>query len=266
MKQISSIHLDKEDREFLDSLPEVPMMFGFGSQRPERITVPEFHVRHNQGSMGSCQGHSITSCVERLLTVGRTYKGTQLSRIYAYLASQQVDGLLGSDRGSTISAGVKVAMQGIPKESDIPYPSPARYPGRSQRQQILDSWDSYQTEPFSAKSSWKVPKDPEAIRQFLAGGGAINLGILWYGGIIPRNRVVTHFNSNARGGGHALSVLGYEPDRFTLLNSHGDGLFWVMDDALMAMLNHSWTAAVGVLGSPDPEPEPVDWFTDSPMF
>lgn len=264
MKSISSIRLDLEDREFLDAFPEVPMMFGVGSQRPERITVPEFHVRHNQGSMGSCQGHSITSCVERLLTVGRTHKGTQLSRIYAYLASQQIDGLLGADRGSTISAGVKIALKGIPTEDRIPYPSPARYPGSAKRREILDAWDSHQTAPYAAKSSWKVPRDPEAIRQFIAGGGAINLGILWYSGIVPRNRVVTRFNSNARGGGHAISILGYEPDRFTILNSHGDGLFYVMDDAMMQMLNHSWTAAVGVLGSV--EPTPVDWVDDSPLF
>lgn len=264
MQNNSTIRLDLEDRDYLDSMSEIPMMFGVGSQRPERITIPEWHERHNQGAMGSCQGHSITSCVERLLTVGRTYKGTQLSRIYAYLASQQIDGLLGGDRGSTISAGVKVALKGIPRESDIPYPSPARYPSASRRREILESWDSYQTEPFSAKSSWKVPKDPEQIRQFIAGGGAINLGIVWYGGIIPRDRVVKRFNGSQRGGGHAISLLGYEPDRFTLLNSHNDGIFYVMDDAFMAMLNHSWTAAVGVMGTP--EPEPVDWFEDSPMF
>jgi hypothetical protein len=264
VKNANTIQLEREDRAFLDSLPALPRLYGQGLSRPDEVTLDDIK-RENQGSIGSCQGNAITSCIERLLTVGGEHKGTQLSRIYAYLASQQLDGLLGRDVGSTISSGIKVSLRGVPTEQAVPYPSPARYPGRARRDDILEAWLAERTFPYSASSTWKVPFDVEAVKDFIAGGGAISIGILWYSGIIPRNRVVRTFRPPSRSGGHAVAILGYARNgNLRFMNSHGDGQFEVTPDAFRGMMRHSWTAAVGIKGSVDPHP--VDWVEESPLW
>jgi hypothetical protein len=259
----NSVLLERENRDWLEGLPEVPRSVYGNFSRPSAVTADDIRPE-NQGQIGSCQGNAITSCVERLLNVGKRFKGTELSRIYAYLASQQIDGLLGSDRGSTISAGIEVALKGIPSEASRPYPSPAVYPGRTSRSQILVPL-SEEDSQYKAVTSWKVPLDLEQIFDFIGGGGAINIGIKWYTGIVPSDRIVKSYRPPRNSGGHALAVLGYTNDGMTvILNSHGDGVFYVRPDAMLSMLKDSWTAAVGVLGTT--EPEPVNWIDESPLF
>ena len=260
MNNFNFVHLGLEDRKYLASFPEVPKTFYGVVSIPDEVTLDDIKLE-NQSSMGSCQGHSISTCCERLLNAQGN--PIQLSRIYAYLATQQKDGLLGSDSGSTITGGLKVALEGIPPESLIPYPSPAVYPDRNRRAEILRQADA--GKPYAAKSAWQVPKDPDRIREFIGGGGAISIGIRWYQGILPADRTVRRFSPTRASGGHAVALLGYRKDGvFRFMNSHGDGQFFVTPEALMQMFNDSFTAAVGVLGSK--EAKPVDWLNNSPLF
>jgi hypothetical protein len=257
------VRLELEDRLFLASRPHVEAGLYASFARPAEVTLDD--IKHeNQGAMGSCQGNEITSCVERLLNVAGKHKGIQLSRIYAYLASQKLDNLLGSDRGSTISSGVKVALKGIPPEARVPYPNPVQYPNRTKQRNILASFEEEDRE-YSAISTWKVPHDVDLCMDFVGGGGAISVGISWYKGIIPRDRIVRQFRPPRNSGGHAIAFLGYTVDGLLrFMNSHGDGGFFVTPQAWLMMLTHQWTAAVGLLGTN--EPEPVDWLNDSPLF
>lgn len=260
MNNFNFVHLGLEDREFLRSFKKIPQTFYGVVSIPDEVTLDDIKLE-NQSSMGSCQGHSISTCCERLLTAQGN--PIQLSRIYAYLATQKKDGLLGSDSGSTISGGLKVALEGIPPESLIPYPVPAVYPDRDTRAKILAQAEA--GKPYAAKSAWQVPKDPDRIREFIGGGGAISIGIRWYGGIIPSDRTIRRYAPPRASGGHAVALLGYRKDGvFRFMNSHGDGQFLVTPEALMQMLNDSFTAAVGVLGSK--EAKPVDWLNNSPLF
>jgi hypothetical protein len=264
VRNANKILLEREDWDMLGNLAEVP---SFAFTRPKEVKLDDIK-RENQGSIGSCQGNSITSCLERLANVEGThyadYKGgVQLSRIYAYLASQKLDGLLGGDNGSTISSGVKVALRSVPTEANVPYPSPARYPGKARRDEILSWWD--RTTPFKAKSTWRVSSDVDAVMDFIGGGGAINMAILWYRGIIPRDRVVRSYRPPGRTGGHAVAILGYTEDGLLrFMNSHGDGEFRVTPKAFKQMMAHRWTAAIGIKGSE--KPDPVDWIEESPLW
>jgi hypothetical protein len=259
VRNANKILLEQEDRDMIGNLADVP---SFAFARPQEVKLDDIK-RENQGSIGSCQGNSITSCLERLANVGGVHKGVQLSRIYAYLASQKLDGLLGGDSGSTITSGVKVALRSIPTEANVPYPSPARYPGKARRGEILSWWDR-QT-PFRAKSTWRVSNDVDAVMDFIGGGGAINIGILWYGGIIPRDRVVRSYRPPRRTGGHAVAILGYTKDGLLrFMNSHGDGEFRVTPNAFKQMMGYRWTAAIGIKGSE--KADPVDWIEESPLW
>lgn len=259
---MDNCRLELEDRDLLAGLPELPIEFTTYS-RPAEIDV-DWHKDENQKNLGSCQGNGLTSCLERLQWV-RTRDKTQvvqLSRIFAYCASQKLDSLLGKDVGSTISSGCKLAVStGVPPESLTSYPS--RYPDRSSIIRILSSENYAAGGPFKAVSTWRVPEDPEACMSFIAGGGALSIGIAWYSGLIPADRVVRKFNPPSRSGGHAMAVLGYtQAGNLVAVNSHGDGKYEITQDAWRAIVRHQRSACIGLVGTS--EPVPVDWLNDSP--
>jgi hypothetical protein len=245
MPAVDNCRLEMEDREFLAGLREIPQSFK-GFARPESVGV-EWHQNENQRQLGSCQGNDLSSCVERVAYVA-TGAIVQLSRIYAYLRTQQLDGLLGRDSGSTISNGGKVALEGLPLESLTGYPS--SYPGSAERSRIL----SVGQLNHKATSLWKVPQDPEEARNWIGGGGAISIGILWPG--IPSDRIIKKYSGGS--GGHAVAVLGYDATHLVAVNSWGDGPFKITNDAWRQMWDHRWTAMVGIAGDEEPQPKPVD--------
>lgn len=260
---LDNCRLELEDRDLLESLPEAPMKSAEWQafSRPDEVPV-DWHRTENQGPIGSCQGNGLTSILERLAFV-RGQK-VQLSRIFGYLATQKIDGLLGSDRGSTISGGGKLAVtHGCPLESLTGYPP--RYPDRAAREKILSQQNYDAGRQWKAKSIWKVPQDVDAVKDFIAGGGGISIGIAWNSGVIPRDRIVRQYAPSGRTGGHAMAVLGYERDgRLIAVNSHGDGVYWWTPQAWLQMLKHPRTAALGLMG--DEQGHPINWETNSPYF
>ena len=257
----NEIRLENEDRNYLAALPELPRAFSQAVSRPESISV-DWHQTENQGRIGSCQGNALTSCLERLIFVrtGSRSDVVQLSRIFAYIATQKIDGLLGRDQGSTISGGVKLALKhGVPPESMTGYPS--RYPNSSDRSRILAESNYRAGLDYRAVRSWKVSDNIEDAKDFIAGGGAISFGIKYNG--IPRNRIISSFIPGR--GGHAMAALGYKANgNITCVNSHGDGEFEITPMAWGQMVRHSWSAFIGLMGHN--KPEPVDWYSENPNF
>lgn len=250
---MNNCRLELEDRNFLQALPTIPVAF-HAFARPAKVTV-EWHKTENQGRMGSCQGNDLTSVLERLQQVARK-PVTQLSRIFAYLATQRIDGLLGRDQGSTISGGAKLALEfGVPPEAKTGYPP--SYPSRDLINALLSQANYEAGALFKALSRWAVPEDPEDAKNWIGGGGGISLGIAWPG--VPHDRVIRSFRGG--NGGHAIAILGYDDAALTAVNSHGDGPFQITNDAWRQMIRHSYTAAIGLAGST--EPAPVDWANES---
>ena len=254
---------EREDKEFLAELPEAPMKTATWEafSRPVDVDV-NWHRTENQGQIGSCQGHGLSSILERLAHV----KGIdiQLSEIFGYLATQRIDGLLGRDQGSTISGGAKLGLKyGCPPESLTGYPN--SYPGSGDRNRVLSDENYAAALEYRAKSMWKVPRDHEATLDFIGGGGGITFGISWYSGLIPRDRVVRSFNPGNSRGGHAMAVLGYNKDGLLrAVNSHGDGEYLITEKAWDQMLKHSNSTAIGLMGNA--EATPVNWHSSSPYY
>lgn len=252
---VDNCRLELEDRTFLAGLAAIPRTFATFS-RPESVGV-EWHKTENQGQIGSCQGNDLSSCIERVEQVAKK-PAVQLSRIFAYLATQKLDGLLGSDRGSTITGGAKLALNiGVPPEMLTGYPS--SYPGRSERDRILSEAMYMAATGHKVHSLWDVPEDPDEAKNWIGGGGAISLGIKWPG--IPQDRIIKKYSGGS--GGHAVAILGYDKDNLIGVNSWGDGPFKITNQAWVQMIRHSYTAAVGLAGQEEPEPTPVviklDW-------
>lgn len=260
-EEIMNWNYEKEDYDFLNSLPKAPMNTAAWQafSRPEEITI-EWHHTEDQGAVGSCQGNSISSCLERVALVRG--EQVQLSRMFAYLASQKIDGFLGADNGSTIAGGVKMALDvGCPPESLTGYVG--RYPNRTERAKILSPENYEAAAPYKALSAWRCDSDVEAIADWIAGGGAINFGIRWHGGVIPADRIVRSYRPGR--GGHAMAILGYTKDLdLRAVNSHGDGPYIITKAAWKQMCAYDYTVAIGIMGNKTAQP--IDWFKDSPYF
>jgi len=257
----TSYNFEREDRKYLKSLPVLPMQSSVwrAFKRPSEVTI-DWHRDENQFQIGSCQGNALSSVLERCAFVAG--KKVQLSRIFAYLATQKIDGLLGSDNGSTVSGGVKLALEtGCPLESLTGYPR--SYPGRAERNEILSDANYKAGAEYKAKSAWQVSPDHDELLDFIGGGGAINFGIRYGSSTIPSDRVIRRFVPGR--GGHAMCILGYTRDGdLRAMNSHGDGQYLITPGAWKSMLADSWTTAIGLMGSK--EPVPVDWYSNSPYF
>jgi hypothetical protein len=231
---------------------------------PQLLSIGDISAilaEENQGRIGSCQGHALSTAVEVCYFIASgEYK--QFSRAYGYYAAQRQDNLLGRDRGSTISGGVTVAKQrGVPLDPVWPYdgtynPHP---PG---------GWEAV----YEAASQYKI-KTHTMIRgyddayEFLASAlGAISLGIAWTSSCEPtRDGLITKY-SGGNGGGHAICLpfLSTRKDVqgrpwVWLANSWGTG--WgnggyaeVSPAAFNSMCNDGNTVAIGISDLTNAEP------------
>ena len=252
---------ENEDPRFFADLEEVPQSFQ-SFARPAEVPI-DWHRTENQGPIGSCTGNGLAAVLERLLqAAGRK---TQLSRIFAYLATQKRDGTLGQSRtGATISRAISLALEdGIPPEELTGYPR--SYPGRGDIARILSQANYAAGAEFKAASKWRVSENHDETLNFIGGGGGILFGMAWYSGFIPKDRIVRKFRPGRSRSGHAMAILGYDRNGNPLAeNSHADGSYTITVEAWKDMLRHQRTRAVGLLGNP--KAEPIDWIQNSPHF
>jgi hypothetical protein len=262
LRFVGGWRLDKEDYDFLFSLTGEDDVLAMRGSYKEITMDPRQVLRiENQGPVGSCQGHSISSGCEWVYILASGDTSLQLSRAYGYYESQRIDGLLGSDRGSTIQAGVKLAMdRGIPPEELWPYQN--RYSPKPPKP--LD-------ELYEAASKYRIAKSTrlssyEAIRTFLGSGqGMVHLGISW-GSSVDR-AVVTSYSGGS--GGHAIGLYALSDRKDSdgrpyawMMNSWGSGWGnsgWAewSPDAITQMLQHRWSVFVGI--SDMPHVKPREW-------
>lgn len=167
---------------------------------PKAISYPWLRIEH-QGQQGACQGFALSSAAEVCHYIATQGKVTQLSPQWAYIESQQLDGLLGYDRGSTLSSGIRVAMQlGLCREELWPYTGKYHTAPPKGRAACLED-----ARTFKVRKGIRLTT-AQQVKDWIAGG----VGAAWCGRRI------------GWGGGHAtlfaeLDALG----RFVEVNSWG---------------------------------------------
>jgi len=131
MTEFTGYPIELEDQEYIRSLSrETNVLAMRGTYNEVRLDVRSLAIVENQGGQGACAGHSLSSVMEWIYVVlhGEA-KWMQLSRAMGYYEAQKLSGIRG-DRGSTISAGVKLAIDtGLCREELWRYPrsyNPAR--------------------------------------------------------------------------------------------------------------------------------------------
>ncbi len=253
--------------DFLKSLKDIEPL---GEVYSETSIDPRDTLRTEfQGPQGACQGFSLSSIVEWCYMLAKgdsSLEGVQLSPAFAYYESQRLDRLNGSDRGSTISGGCKLATTtGIPEEKFWKYPK--KYDNRrpDDFQDVLANAEQYKA------STLRKVKTYDDIRNFLgAAVGAVNLGIRWskeYGAVIEKI-------GKKRGGGHAVALISLSTKKDAvnrpyvwLLNSWGKrwgnrGWSEVKPAVIAAWLRERYTTAIGISELPNIAPRKFsleDW-------
>ena len=250
---------DEEDVEFLNSLPDESPVLAMQGTYTEVKVDPRKAIRiENQGSVGSCQGQALSSCVELSYYIATGDLTRQLSRAYGYYETQRIDSISG-DRGSTISGGIKLATtRGIPREELW------KYSGRYDARRPSD-WQAVETDAAIHKigQSYRMTSY-DGVRTFLGSGqGGISIGISWGREV---DRPIVNSFSGAGGGNHAIALLGLS-DR---LDTSGRPFVWMMNSwganwgnggwsewapaALEQMLKHKYTACYGMSDMPNVKP------------
>lgn len=257
MSEFTGYPIDKEDKDFLHSLPDastaIPMA---GTYEEVRLDPRKLVKLENQGQQGSCAGHSLSSIMEWLFTVATSGSVLQLSRAMAYYETQRIDGIR-TDGGSTIGGGVKLATKtGVCEESLWPYP--ARYnPTRP------SNWQAILTNAAKYKIARAVRiRTYDDYRGFLGSGqGGVHNGIAW--GNSMNKAVIETFTPG--GGGHAIAGLCLSKR----VDSQGRPYVWILNSwggqfgsreypgwqewsptAINQMLRHQWTEMIGLSDMP----------------
>lgn len=270
---VGGYRIDLEDRKGLVETSTECRFASFGDI-PERVDIRKspwyangWLKVENQGSIGSCAGNALTECGEFCFGTQTGGKVIQLSRMYAYIRTQQFDGIR-TDSGSTLSGGTKAAKEGICLENIAPYPS--RYPGWGW---ITDAMRE-QAKNYRL-ATHTVIRSSDEVRSYIGSGiGIVQIGIAWNSSMNPdANGCIRRWS--AGGGGHSVTITGYVPDSDVgqrsskgwwalMKNSWGtrwgvSGFAYVDPAAIDQMLRHSWTVFIGRSDMEVPGPRNIDW-------
>ena len=234
-------------------------------EAPESIDPRPWMQIENQGRMGSCVGHALTSVREFAENI-ESDRIVQLSRMHGYLGSQKHSGLLGRDQGATIRGALQfVESDGIGREIMFPYPNPVRYSTRIPDDAAVDG-RNYRSKTHSECRSY------DDCFQYLASGmGGVLLGIQWLQSMSANP--ITEY-AGGGGGGHAVAFLGYTKRKtrdgrnfLLLFNSWGrrwgnNGVKEISPAAIDAMFRSRYTVMIGISDLLEPKPRSYKW-TDS---
>lgn len=256
---------DMEDVEALEaSAYELPEFETYLVAPPVDAPWDLINQEH-QMSQGACQGHAVSTIAEHCIRcAGGEYE--QLSRQYAYIETQRIDGLIGADRGSTIWGGVRLA-----KERGICLEKMWEYTGKYHTKPPKYSLDECYKDAASRKieNHVKITGYDSVIEFIDQGLGGISIGIMWNS--YCEAKVCERWSARS-GGGHAISLL-YKSPR---LDRAGRNYIWMNNSWGANWGNRGWsewspdfindvceytryTVAYGLTDMVDPEPRPVNY-------
>ncbi len=229
----------------------IPMLLKVEDE-PEEIN-PIWLRTENQRNMGSCQGHELSTLGEIAYYIASGGEVVQFSPLFAYYATQQVDGLQGVDRGSTISGGADVATDlGFCPLEVMPYPDPVKYKWELPQKAIDAAKD------FKCGYKTRITSYDQGFQFMATGQGGVGIGILWESNVMKPNAENCIETYRAGGGGHAVAFVGYSKRRakdgrkyWRLRNSWGEnwgnyGEVEVSPVAIDQMLLSRYTVAIGI--------------------
>lgn len=259
-----------ENRSALSAMSNDMHRACFGAiEYPEEIDPSSWLHIENQQSIGACQGHALMSGCEICWYMATGGDVIQFSNWFGYLGSQQMDGLLGRDVGSTLYGGRKLVMEkGCCPLDVMPYPNPASYPRNPQISQA--AWDAAKSNVI--KSCLDIKTYEDGYNFMGSGQGPIQIGIIWNNSCTPdRNGVIERYDPLQPGGGHSVLFGGYTRRKdsagrnyWKLFNSWNlnwgvRGTAEVSPTAVMSMFRNRFTVMQGISDMAAPKPRRPDF-------
>lgn len=219
----------------------------------------------NQGGVGSCQGNALTTGAEAV----HYYKSgcsdvIQLSRLFAYIGSQEHGGGARGDTGSSMISGIRLLQKvGLPLESTVPYTDRyntmvSRYRAAVRNQQVLSEAAEYIIGDHVVCESFE-----QAMAWCACRCGSVHIGMNWP---IPLDsRAIAGSYSRAGRGGHAIEgVTCQKIDGqwyLKIANSHstryGDAGYFYMGQDTFEDVRRSNRFGVYLIGAPGTWEEPA---------
>jgi C1A family cysteine protease len=175
----------------------------------------------DQGNIGSCTGHAITSAIEIILK--KKGKALELSRLFVYYQERLLEGTTRIDAGAYLRDGIKACYTwGTPQERLWAYntrlfatkPTPAAY-----------------SEALTRKiTRYERCTNFDSVKAALATGNPVVVGFTVYSSFmsstVTRTGKMTYPTAREKSmGGHAVCLVGYDDSRgvFIAKNSWGSG-------------------------------------------
>lgn len=222
---------------------------------PEEVNTRSWLNIEDQSNMSSCVGNASSTVAEIAFHIASGGQVIQLSRMWAYLKSQEIAGITG-DRGSQIDAASESGkMDGYCLESLFPYPN--RYTTQ------IPQGCKEDAEKRQIRQHVMIKDYDGLITWIGSGSGAVLVGMLWTQELANCNGLVEDYVARNVLGGHAVAWVGYDKDKMPdLANSHGkqwgDGGFarWTRK-AIDKVLGHRDTVAIGMTDMEYPKPRRI---------
>ena len=176
----------------------------------------------DQGNLGSCTGHAVSSAMEVILK--RQNRLTEISRLFIYYQARLIEGTVQYDNGAYIRDCIKATNKiGASAERLWQYdirkyrtnPTPLAYSDASKRKVV----------------SYERCADFTAVKTALSNNNPVVVGFLVYSSFmtktVAKTGVMPYPNTRSERvlGGHAVCLVGYDDtkQRFIAKNSWGTG-------------------------------------------
>ena len=203
---------DRRDLVYRPKITALPTSVKLGNLPPVK----------DQGNLGSCTAHGLTSCVE-FLELKDGHPLSLLSRLFLYYNERVIEGTVKSDAGANIRDGVKALNRlGCCPEKSWPY-NPPRFA-------VKPSASCYKGATSHDLLKYAAVNGLASMKSVLAAGYPFVLGFSVYdsfesdavaqSGIVPMPQP----NESCLGG-HCVYCVGYDdnPGLFLCVNSWGTG-------------------------------------------
>lgn len=259
---------ERENKQFFRRLADSNRLLKyFRTTREARLDPRKLMRVENQGRIGSCQGHSLSSVLEWCYIIASGGQQIQLSRAMAYYETQRIDGLIGRDDGSTVEGGVKLVTAGpglcieeLWKYRDVYTPArPSNF-----QSEIIPNANLHKIGTALNVTAY------DAGRVFLGSCmGGIHMGISW--GSSMDAPVIEVFRPGR--GGHSICALCLS----NRVDKNGEPYWWIMNSwseqwgsretpgwqewsptAIKQMLRHQYTSMVALSDMVNVKPREFD--------
>ena len=205
----------------------------------------------DQGTLGSCEGNAITNAYE--LQVKRLYpeKFVELSRLFVYYNSRLLDNSVMEDAGAYLRDGMKAIQKfGICSEKLWPYDI--------KKFTVKPTEECYKDAESRTITSYQSLDTLDEVLHAINDNKPVVIGVTVYDSfnlVSKENPVIRNPIENEKdsGGGHAMTIVGYDipKKQFLIKNSFGtdwgdNGYGWLPFDYAEAEGFEKWVFDISV--------------------